>query len=187
MAVGADQRVGVDHLGTVAVGACLHPLGQILEIDLMDDPRGGRHHVEVLEGSLAPAQELVAFAVALELDGGVGGERQRAVVFVDLNRVVDDQVDRYLWIDGLWIATEPVHGAPQRRQIDHRRNPREVLQDDPGGFEGNLDLLRAGRIIGRQAADVVGRNREAILGAKQRLEQHLDGERQPVDAARPSS
>jgi hypothetical protein len=38
-------------------------------------PGRGRHDLEVVEGLLAPAQEQVALAVALELEHAVLGER----------------------------------------------------------------------------------------------------------------
>ena len=60
----------------------------------MDDAGIGRHDLEVLEGILSPAQEGVAFAVAFELDLGVGRERAGAAEGVNLHRVVDDQLRR---------------------------------------------------------------------------------------------
>ena len=75
-----------------------------LEVDLVNNPRSRRHHAEVFKRRLPPAQKLVALAVALELDGGVGCQRQRAVVLIDLHRVVDDQVDRHLRVNELGVA-----------------------------------------------------------------------------------
>jgi hypothetical protein len=48
-----------------------HHARQVLEVHLVHDARAGRHDAEVVEGLLAPAQELVALAVALELEPDV--------------------------------------------------------------------------------------------------------------------
>src|SRR3712207_7223213 len=37
-----------------------HHAREVLEVDLVHDARAGRHHLEALEGALAPAQEGVA-------------------------------------------------------------------------------------------------------------------------------
>ena len=67
---------------------------EVLEVDLVHDPGVGRHDGEVLEGVLAPAQERVALAVALELELGVAREGVARAEHVDLHRVVDDELGR---------------------------------------------------------------------------------------------
>ena len=62
VAVGAHQAVRVQPLTVVP-----DHLGQILEVDLVDDAGGRRHHPEVGERRLAPLQELVPLLVSLEL------------------------------------------------------------------------------------------------------------------------
>ncbi len=67
MRVGADARVGVgaqDAADLARVG----DLGQVLDVDLVNNARAWGHDLEVVEGRLAPAQELVTLAVALVLD-----------------------------------------------------------------------------------------------------------------------
>ena len=73
VAVGAHAGVGVGH--PVALH---HDARQVLDVDLVHDAGARRHHLEVVEGALAPAQELVALAVALVLDLDVALERVRA-------------------------------------------------------------------------------------------------------------
>ncbi|MPN30354.1 hypothetical protein SDC9_177825 [bioreactor metagenome] len=43
----------------------------MLDVDLVDDAGARRHHLEVIECGLSPAQELVTLAVALVLEIGV--------------------------------------------------------------------------------------------------------------------
>src|SRR3546814_5030953 len=55
-----------------------HHAGEVLEVHLVDDAGARRHHLEVLERLLAPAQEAVALLVAFELDLAVEVQRVRA-------------------------------------------------------------------------------------------------------------
>ena len=75
--VGADAGVGVGRQLAVDL-AGEHHAGEVLDVDLVHDAGAGRDDLEVVEGALAPAQELVALAVALVLDLDVALERLRA-------------------------------------------------------------------------------------------------------------
>src|SRR3712207_7461582 len=55
-----SERVGVQH----AVALEDHAR-QVLQVDLVDDPRARRHAAELLEGLLTPLEQPVALAVAL--------------------------------------------------------------------------------------------------------------------------
>ena len=95
----------------------------------MDNARGGRHDAEVIERLLAPLEELVAFAVALELALGVVEQRKDAAKAVHLHAVIDHQIDRHQRVDLLGVAAQPRHRAAQRRQVHHAGHAGEVLQD----------------------------------------------------------
>ncbi|MNM87758.1 hypothetical protein D3C81_999470 [compost metagenome] len=93
MGVGADQGVGE------GVGAAVLVLGpdgapEVFQVDLVADAGARWHHAEVIEGILAPAQEGVAFAVALHFDVDVLAEGLLSAVAVDHHRMVDHQVHR---------------------------------------------------------------------------------------------
>ena len=68
--------------------------GEVLDVDLVHDAGAGRDDLEVVEGALAPAQELVALAVALVLDLDVALERLRRAEDVGDHGVVDDHLGR---------------------------------------------------------------------------------------------
>ncbi len=76
-------RVGAD--AGVRVGAPPPPRGrimtrgQVLDVDLVHDAGARRDDLEVVEGALAPAQELVALAVALVLESRRCARRRSAV------------------------------------------------------------------------------------------------------------
>ena len=131
-------------------------LRQVLDVDLVHDAGARRHHLEVVEGGLAPAQELVALAVALVLDldvalEGVGGAEQ-----VGDHRVVDDQLGRGQRVDLLGVAAEVGDGLAHGGQVDDARHAGEVLHDHAGRGELDLDAGLGVRIPVREGLDVVG-------------------------------
>ena len=122
--------------------------GEVLEVDLVHDPRPRRHDFEVAECVLAPAQEGVALAVALELELDVAREGRRRAEDVHLHRVVDHELDRDQRVDLLGVAAEVGHRVSHRGEIDDGRDAREVLEQHAGGCEGDL----AARLVGRHPA-----------------------------------
>ena len=178
--VGAHERVGERHRAA-AVGARAHHRREALDVHLVNDAHARRHRREVLERALAPLQELVPLAVTVELhlqvqrDGLVGAE------VVDLHRVIDDEVHGHERVDALRVAAEAGHGGAHRREVDHHRNAREILQDDARGLERKLHGLRRRGVPAREAADVLVADLEAVAVAQHRLEQHPDRHRQRRD------
>src|SRR3546814_18169372 len=76
----------------------------LFQVHLVDDAGVGRHHLEVLERFLPPAQEAVALLVALELDLAVEVQRVRTAEHVDLHRVVGDKFRRDQRVDLVRLA-----------------------------------------------------------------------------------
>ena len=129
----ADERVGEDLAVARLDDAC-----EELEVHLVDDPRVRRHDLEVVERLLAPAQERVTLAVALELELGIAEDRPRRRVLVDLDRVVDHELDGQLRVDQRRIAAEVGHRVAHRGQVDDGGHTGEVLEQDPRGAKGDL-------------------------------------------------
>ena len=120
VAVGADQRVGVAH----AVLALVDAARQVLQVHLVHDAEAGRHHAEGVEGLHAPLHELVALAVALELQLHVQVERVLGAVVVDHDRVVDHQVHRHQRLDPADVLAQlaaPRCASPPGRPAAARR------------------------------------------------------------------
>ncbi len=168
-------RVGA-HAG-VRVGdtvALHHHAGQVLDVDLVHDAGAGRHDLEVVEGALAPAQELVALTVAFVFDLDVALERVRGPEEIGDHGVVDHQVGRRQRIHLVGIAAEVADRLPHGGQVDDAGHTGEVLHDHPGGRE--LDFhARVGRGIPvRDGLDVVLGDVGAVLGAQQILGEHLE-------------
>lgn len=83
--VGAHAGVEVGERVAVGLGLAHDHLGQVFDVDLVDNASSRRHHAEVLECLLTPAQELVAFTVALVFDVHVLLDRVGDAVLVDLH------------------------------------------------------------------------------------------------------
>ena len=179
--VGAHQGVGEGDLP--AVVRVLHDdLGQELQVHLVDDAGGGRHHAEVGEGLLPPAQELVALAVALELDLGVLAQGLRRAEDVHLHRVVHHQVHGHEGVDPPRVAAQALHGPAHGGQVHHRGHAREVLEDHPRGHVGQLDVAGRGGVPRGQVPDVVLGDELAVHVAQDGLQQDLDREGEAVEA-----
>ena len=152
----------------------------------MTDAGARRHHLEVVERSLGPAQQLVALDVALVLDLHVVGEGARCATALGDDRVVDDQLDRHQGVDAIRVAAQGDDGVAHGGEVDHAGDAREVLHQHPFGGEGDL----MGRLGGGAAGlgqpgpagdglDVGGMDLVPVLVAQQVLEQHLDAVGQP--------
>src|SRR5204863_1357600 len=123
--VGSDERIGEDH----AI-ARRYDAGKMLKVHLMHDARRRRNDLKILECFLTPLEELVAFAIALEFLFDVHEQRTIGAEFIDLYRVIDDQIDGDERIDLLRIPAGALHGRAHRGKIDHAGYAGEVLQND---------------------------------------------------------
>ena len=140
----------------------------------MDDAGARRDDLEVVEGALAPAQELVALAVALVLELDVALEGVGRAEDVGDDGVVDDQLGRGQRVDLRRVAAEVVHRLAHGGEVDDARHAGEVLHDHARRRELDLVLGLGRRVPGGEGADVVGGDVGAVLGAQQVLEQHLE-------------
>ena len=166
-----DERVGEGD----AVARLDHAR-EVLEVHLVADAGVRRHHLEVVEGALAPAQECVALAVALELALDVVLDREPGRELVDLHRVVDHELGRDERVDPRRVAALVAHRVAHRREVDDRRHAGEVLEQDPRRHEGDLP----GR-LGRR--DPAGDRLDLRVGAvpEHVLEQDPERVREPRD------
>ncbi len=168
VAVGADERVRV---GLAVAGH--HDPGQVLDVDLVHDAGARRHDLELVERGLAPAQELVALAVALVFEIHVALERVRAAEHVGDDGVVDHQFGRGERVDLVRVAAKFGDGLAHGGQVDNAGHAGEVLHDDAAGRELDLGRWLGVRIPAGQGTDVVGSDIEAVLGAQQVFQQDL--------------
>ncbi len=186
--VGAHQGVGVGVdlplLASKKLPFHDHP-GQVFEVDLVDDAGVGRHHLEVAERRLPPAQEGVALAVALEFLFGVDQEGGGGAVFVHLDGVVDHQLDGLERVDLAGVAAHGDHGVAHGGEIDHGGDAGEVLEQDAGRHEGDLPRREGLGVPAGQGLDVVRGDHGAVLPAQQVFEQDAQGIGEALDVPAP--
>ena len=65
----------------------------------MNDPCFRRYDFEIVERTLRPFQELIAFCIAFKFPLRIKSDRPRSTGLIDLHRVVDDECDGNLRID----------------------------------------------------------------------------------------
>ena len=148
--VGADQRVGIDR----SVLGVEDDAREVLQIDLMTDARLGRDHAQPVEGLLAPPQELVALAVAVELALGIESECVARPESIHDHRVVDHQLGRYVRLDACRIAAQRFDAVTHGRHVDHCWHAGEILQQDASRRERDLAGRGCRWIPGRERLDV---------------------------------
>ena len=143
-----------------------------------------RYDAEVLEGSLSPLDESVAFAVAGELDLHVPLRGTHRAGHIHHHGVIDDHIDRGDRVDVVRVAAELDHRIAHRRQIGDELNTGGVRHHQPRRTEGYLPV-HGFRARPGHGADVVLRDRLAILVSQQVLEQYLQRPREFRDRTDP--
>ena len=146
MRVGADAAVREGEWCTVNLFDADNG-GEVLQVDLVDDARSRGNDAELVEGTLRPAQQLVALGVALVLLRHVLLERFTCCPAINLYGVVDHQVGGDLRIDAMRINAEFGCRVAESGKVNDGGHAGEVLQHNAGRGEGDLALI-AGRRCG---------------------------------------
>jgi len=142
-------------------------------------PVSGGDHTEVGKCRLPPAQELIAFLIALEFDLGIELGGIGSAEFIHHHRVIDDQLGRRQGIDLVGVAAQGLHGIAHGGQVDHAGNAGEVLQHHARGGEGNFGVRFGLGIPVHQGIDIGAGDVHPIFGAQQVFQEDLKGVGQP--------
>ena len=172
--VRAHQRIGI-RFETIAIRSRANHARQVLDVHLMADSGVRRHHLEIAERVLSPAQELVALDIALKFKLGVHAESIHVAEAIHLHGVVDDQFGGEERIDALCVAAQFLHGFAHGGQIHNGRDAGEVLQQHARRHKRSFFLRRAWLPI-RQGADILGMHETAVFHAQKIFEQNSQGE-----------
>ncbi|GBD09832.1 hypothetical protein HRbin22_02093 [Candidatus Thermoflexus japonica] len=173
----AHQGVREGHRLPIHLAGLDH-LRQVFQVHLVDDAGAGGDHPEVPEGLLGPAQQRIALPVALELLFHIQVKGQLRPEEIHLDGVVDHQIGGDQGVDPPGIPAEALHRRAHRREIHHRGDAGEVLEDHPGGHEGDLPI---GEILGSPAGegqDILLGHQAAIAVPEEVFQKDPDGERQ---------
>ncbi len=131
-----------------------HTLGEIFEIDLMDDADARRHDFERVERLHAPFQKLVALAIALEFDFEIVCI---ASAVPAKSTCTEWSTTRSTGTSGSMIfgfLPSRCHRGAHGRQIHQQRHAGEILQHNARDDERNFLRARFVRLPIRQGADV---------------------------------
>ena len=171
--IGADECVGV-----VEVAGAEHAFREILKVHLVHDADAGRHYAESFECLLAPFEELVALAVALEFHVEVELECIGGAVEINLHRVIDNEIDRHEGLDDGWVAAEAFHSGAHGGEVHQKWHAGEVLKDNTGHNEGNFLLGGSLRIPVRERLDITRLDFFSITVAEHGFENDADADGQ---------
>ena len=105
----------------------------------MDDSASRRDDGEVIEGSGSPFKELKSFIISLELDFFIFFPGVFDSCLINLNAVIDDEIDGAEGVDFGGISSESGYCISHGSEVDNCGYSCEILEDDSGGFEGDLD------------------------------------------------
>lgn len=141
----------------------------------MDDTGTWWDGVEVGEGLGSPLEELESLVVSLELDLFVLVSGIEGLVDVSLNGVVNNEIDWAEWVDLLWVSSELDHSVSHGGEVDDTGDSSEILEDNSGGLEGDLDLLGGLLLPIKDVLDVLGLNLELVAVSDGRFQQNSDG------------
>ncbi len=181
MRIGPDDRIRVGEGRRTRLGCAEDHAREVLDVDLVDDPRIRRDGFEAVERLLPPFQERVALPVTLEFEIGVHGERLGRAERIDLHRVIDHELDRLQRVDLLRFAAHRDDRIAHRGEIDDARHTGEILQQNARRAVRDLARRRARRIPACERRDILARDAAAVLRTQQVLEQDLQAERQRRD------
>ena len=103
----------------------------------MADSHARRYHAKALEGLLRPVEQRVAFAITPVFPLQVGGVGVDAAEPIDLDRVIDDEIDRNEGINPSGLSAPS--GRPHFSMLQGLRllGPREILHQHPCRHERN--------------------------------------------------
>ena len=149
----------------------------------MDNSVSGGHDLEVVEGGLSPLQECEPLFVSLELKRFVLVLGVRGACHVHLDGVVDDQVHLAKRVDLFGVSAHFAHGSSHRSEVDYCGHAGEVLKDDSGGLERNLQSLFRSFLPAKDSLDVLLFDGEFVAVPHGTFKQHSDGVRQFLQAS----
>ncbi len=173
--IGADTNVGEGD--AILLGDYR---GHSLEVDLVHDAVAGRDYIDIVEGLLAPVDEMEAVGIAPVLDGAVAleGVGVAAGVF-HRQRVIDDQLRRHHRVDAGWVAALSGDGVAQAGQVHQRGLAEDVVADHAHRIPGKIPLAPALDDLQQGRFELLG-----IAAAQQLLGQHPRDIGQPLPGAR---
>ena len=172
--IGADQGIGIGDTFIVVPDN----IAEVFQIDLMANAGARRDHAEIIERSLTPAQEGIAFLVAFVFPGHVGVGGVGAAVIIDHHRMIYHQIHRRQRVDAVGIAAQVDHRLAHGGQIDDGGHAGKILHQHPGRAIGDFPVGPAFLDPVGDGAHVIRGHGPSIFVPKQIFQQDLQRHRQ---------
>src|SRR5207302_8417281 len=135
--IGADKCIRISVVTTVLL-INEYGLRDVFQVHLMNDSNVGRDNPAILKCLLSPFQEHISFAVSFQFAISIESESARSTELVDLHGMIDDKIDLLKGIDPPGVATHLLDHIAHCREIDDRRNSREILHQYSHGPKCNF-------------------------------------------------
>ena len=151
----------------------------------MDDADAGRHDVEGLEGLHAPLEELVAFAVAGELDVQIERERFGGAGEIDLHGMVDHQVHRHERLDDFRVFAQLATAVRMAARSTNSGTPVKSCKTMRATTKG-ISAVRTRTVANQPVGGRMLGHPFAVAIAEHGFQDQPDGDRQVRHRANPS-
>ena len=142
----------------------------------MNDSRIGRNDAEILERLLSPAEKCVPLLIPVELEVRVNQESRVRAVLIDLNRVIDDEIDRLKRVDLACVSAELRECVAHCREVNDCRNSGEILEKNACRSECDLLFDFSLDVPARKRLDVALFDEFAVFISKKVFEENLEAE-----------
>ena len=162
MTVGPHQGIRVrQNLSIRRLGP--NHFGQVLQINLVTNPRTGRHDPKVVKRALSPSEKPIPFAVALHFNCHVFVERVLGAEVIHHNAMINDKIHRGERVNHPGIVSGINDSATHGRQIGDRGHASKILHEHARRSVGNLLGIGRIRYPIAKGTNVVGRNRKSVF------------------------
>ena len=129
---------------------------------------------------MSPAQERVALLIAAELEVGVDEKCGLRSIFVDLHRVVDDEIHWLQRIDQPCVPAQSGKSVAHGGEINYGWNSGEILEQHASGAERYFFFDVPLHVPAGERADIVGLDELAVFVSDQVFEKDLEAEGESI-------
>ena len=143
VAVGTQQRVRAGERHIARAFDDSHRVSKQLQVDLMNDPRSGRHHAKIGQAVLRPSHKTVTLGIARKVQLAVEIHGVGDAIVIDRDRMIDNQMHRDHRIDARRVAPARRHGIPHGGEISQGRRAGGVVHQHAQRIKRNLALEAA--------------------------------------------
>ena len=147
----------------------------------MDDAGTRRHHPEICKGFPAPAQHGVPLPVPFHFTLDITSQSVFITKKINLNGMVNNKISRDKGIHHVRIPSMTGNRSPKSRQINKRRHPGKILQNNASRHKRNRAWTIHVGTPGCQIVNILPAHHIRFSIAEQIFQQDADGIGKMVD------